>query len=147
MKKKIIFFSAIIFSLYSCKTPPETDNLLKTKSQEIQTLSLLFLGDIMAHAENFKMQDFNKIWTEVKPIFSKCDFVFGNIESPVDDRRPFSSYPEFNMKNSYPKAMIDAGINVFSLANNHTNDQKIDGILQTFLWAETNENSNKIYFS
>lgn len=147
MKKKIIFFSAIIFSLYSCKTPPETDNLLKTKSQEIQTLSLLFLGDIMAHAENFKMQDFNKIWTEVKPIFSKCDFVFGNIESPVDDRGPFSSYPEFNMKNSYPKAMIDAGINVFSLANNHTNDQKIDGILQTFLWAETNENSNKIYFS
>ena len=147
MKKKIIFFSAIIFSLYSCKTPPETDNLLKTKSQEIQTLSLLFLGDIMAHAENFKMQDFNKIWTEVKPIFSKCDFVFGNIESPIDDRRPFSSYPEFNMKNSYPKAMIDAGINVFSLANNHTNDQKIDGILQTFLWAETNENSNKIYFS
>lgn len=147
MKKKIIFFSAIIFSLYSCKTPPETDNLLKTKSQEIQTLSLLFLGDIMAHAENFKMQDFNKIWTEVKPIFSKCDFVFGNIESPVDDRRPFSSYPEFNMKNSYPKAMIDAGINVFSLANNHTNDQKIDGILQTFLWAESNENSNKIYFS
>ena len=147
MKKKIIFFSAIIFSLYSCKTPPETDNLLKTKSQEIQTLSLLFLGDIMAHAENFKMQDFNKIWTEVKPIFRKCDFVFGNIESPVDDRRPFSSYPEFNMKNSYPKAMIDAGINVFSLANNHTNDQKIDGILQTFLWAETNENSNKIYFS
>ena len=147
MKKKIIFFSAIIFSLYSCKTPPETDNLLKTKSQEIQTLSLLFLGDIMAHAENFKMQDFNKIWTEVKPIFSKCDFVFGNIESPVDDRQPFSSYPEFNMKNSYPKAMIDAGINVFSLANNHTNDQKIDGILQTFLWAETNENANKIYFS
>ena len=147
MKKKIIFFSAIIFSLYSCKTPPETDNLLKTKSTEIQTLSLLFLGDIMAHAENFKMQDFNKIWTEVKPIFSKCDFVFGNIESPVDDRRPFSSYPEFNMKNSYPKAMIDAGINVFSLANNHTNDQKIDGILQTFLWAESNENSNKIYFS
>ena len=147
MKKKIIFFSAIIFSLYSCKTPPETDNLLKTKSQEIQTLSLLFLGDIMAHAENFKMQDFNKIWTEVKPIFSKCDFVFGNIESPIDDRRPFSSYPEFNMKNSYPKAMIDAGINVFSLANNHTNDQKIDGILQTFLWAESNENSNKIYFS
>ena len=147
MKKKIIFFSAIIFSLYSCKTPPETDNLLKTKSQEIQTLSLLFLGDIMAHAENFKMQDFNKIWTEVKPIFSKCDFVFGNIESPIDDRRPFSSYPEFNMNNSYPKAMIDAGINVFSLANNHTNDQKIDGILQTFLWAETNENSNKIYFS
>ena len=63
MKKKIIFFSAIIFSLYSCKTPPETDNLLKTKSQEIQTLSLLFLGDIMAHAENFKMQDFNIIWT------------------------------------------------------------------------------------
>ena len=147
MKKKIIFFSAIIFSLYSCKTPPETDNLLKAKSQEIQTRSLLFLGDIMAHAENFKMQDFNKIWTEVKPIFSKCDFVFGNIESPVDDRRPFSSYPEFNMKNSYPKAMIDAGINVFSLANNHTNDQKIDGILQTFLWAESNENSNKIYFS
>ena len=42
---------------------------------------------------------------------------------------------------------LDAGINVFSLANNHTNDQKIDGILQTFLWAETNENSNKIYFS
>ena len=146
MKKKFILFSAVIFSLYSCKTPPQTDNLLKT-NPEPQKLSLLFLGDIMAHTENFKMKDFNKIWTDVKLVFNECDFVFGNIESPVDDSLPFSSYPEFNMKNSYPEAMIDAGINVFSLANNHINDQKIDGIIQTFLWAEKTENSDKTYFS
>lgn len=117
-----------------------------------EELTLLFGGDIMAHEPNFKMKDYSKIWTGIKDLTSSCDLTFGNIEAPVAESIPLSSYPSFNMHENYVQAAIDAGFNVFSLANNHTNDKYKDGILQTMAFAEKTETASKnsdrkIYFS
>ncbi|MDE5899358.1 MAG: CapA family protein [Treponemataceae bacterium] len=100
------------------------------------TVTLLFAGDIMAHTPNFAMKDYARIWEDIAPIVQGADFAFANIEAPVDDSRPFSTYPNFNMNDAYPQAAIDAGFNVFSLVNNHTNDQRLEGMLATVRWAE-----------
>ena len=77
------------------------------------------------------MKDFSLIWKNVKPLFETEGLHFINLETPVHDKRPYENYPFFNVKKAYVEAALDAGFNVFSLANNHTNDQGKEGILET----------------
>lgn len=127
-----------IFLIFSCKTVPEIKS-----DEEPERLTLLFAGDIMAHKPNFNMKNYHKIWESIKPLVSGADFSFANIEAPVDQNLPFSSYPNFNMQPAYPEAAIDAGFNVFSLVNNHTNDQGLEGIKETRKWGLKTEESTK----
>lgn len=90
----------------------------------------------MAHTQNFNMADYSAIWDDIREQVSAADFSFANLESPVVEDRPFESYPTFNMKASYPAAAFDAGFNLISLANNHTNDQGTEGIKATARWAQ-----------
>lgn len=129
---------AAVFFLFSCKSLPETE-----KTEEPERLTLLFAGDIMAHRPNYSMKNYSKIWNDIKPLVSGADFSFANIEAPVNKNMPFSPYPDFNMQPSYPEAAIDAGFNVFSLVNNHTNDKGLEGINETRKWAEKIEEDSK----
>ena len=116
-------FSLALFSCQSAKRPRS------------KNLRLLFAGDIMAHTQNFSMADYSLIWDDIREQVSAADFSFANLESPVMEERPFESYPTFNMQPSYPAAALDAGFNLISLANNHSNDQGSEGINSTALWA------------
>lgn len=131
--------TAAVFFLFSCKSLPETE-----KTEEPERLTLLFAGDIMAHRPNYSMKNYSKIWKDIKPLVSGADFSFANIEAPVNKNMPFSPYPDFNMQPSYPEAAIDAGFNVFSLVNNHTNDKGLEGIKETRKWAEKIEEDSKL---
>ncbi len=99
--------------------------------KEYSVLSLAFTGDLMAHSENYKTSDYSLIYKDVESIFKKSDLVFTNLETPVDNSKPYSSYPSFNVHGEYVEAAINAGINVFSLANNHSNDLNKDSMLET----------------
>jgi len=101
------------------------------KSVEKGSISLLFAGDVMAHKPNYTPGNFDRIWVDVKDLISSADLAFANIEAPVAEKLEWSTYPAFNMHQSYIQAAMDAGFDVFSLANNHTNDQLLDGINQT----------------
>ena len=131
--------TAAVFILFSCKSLPETE-----KTEEPERLTLLFAGDIMAHRSNYSMKNYSKIWKDIKPLVSGADFSFANIEAPVNKNLPFSPYPDFNMQPSYPEAAIDAGFNVFSLVNNHTNDKGLEGINETRKWGEKIEEDSKL---
>jgi len=116
------------------------------------TINLLFGGDIMAHNENYIVDDYNKIWASVKDDIHKSDLAFANIESPLDQTKEASAYPYFNMKKDYIKSAIDAGFNVFSLCNNHTFDKGLNGIKETNrtvteLSTEYKEKGRDLYFS
>ena len=168
MKKyPVIIVTFLVF--FSCKSVPKesTDFILDTKipvsernifeaprvyQPENEELTLIFAGDIMAHTPNYNMKNYDKIWNGISDITTKSDFTFGNIEAPVAEKLPKSSYPSFNFHEDYIDAAIKAGFNVFSLANNHTNDQYKTGILQTIEFAEKKEKSSAnterpIYFS
>ncbi|MGI5106602.1 CapA family protein [Treponema socranskii] len=116
----------------------------KNDREEIQhDLTLLFAGDIMAHKPNYSMSDHSLIWKDITPLALSCDFSFANIEAPVDDSIPYATYPRFNMHSEYPEAAIRAGFNVFSLVNNHSNDQGLSGMKHTREWAEKTESAHK----
>jgi len=94
-------------------------------------LVLGFIGDIMAHNVNYNMEDYSLIYRAVEPTLQADDLTFGNLEFPVDPRLPRSTYPRFNNHPDYVQAAIDGGIEVFSLANNHSSDWGIGSIAQT----------------
>ncbi len=126
--------------------------LLPTLVSADSDITLLFGGDVMAHNSNYAVKDFNDIWKDVKPIIQGSDLAFANIEAPVDSTRPVSSFPQFNMSAGYLQAAIDAGFSVFSLTNNHSNDQGLMGMQETFKTCEKltekyAESGRELYFS
>ncbi len=126
-KLLVLAISALLsLAFFSCQS---------AKRPRSKNLRLLFAGDIMAHTQNFSMADYSLIWDDIREQVSAADFSFANLESPVMEERPFESYPTFNMQPSYPAAALDAGFNLISLANNHSNDQGSQGIKATALWA------------
>ena len=145
MKKNLKFyyflFAAVILILSSCTST--------SKASKTSELTLSFSGDIMAHDVNFKMKDYNRIYDDIRDILLNDDLTFGNVETPVCEERPLSTFPFFNVHKDYLKAAIDGGFDVFSFANNHTNDQGIQGIDGTIknFNALKEEYKNKELFS
>lgn len=169
VKRFSFIFLCILF--FSCKSSQiekkevveqkkqiETENQIETeKSTTIQKkqnneITLLFGGDIMAHTVNYAITDYAKIWKDITPLLQSSDLAFANIEAPIDTTKKHSSWPNFNMTYNYVNASITAGFNVFSLCNNHTNDQGLTGIQETakttkaLQTAAKNQNKD-IYFS
>jgi hypothetical protein len=115
---------------------------------ETQRLYLSFLGDIMIHTVNYLTPDYGDIYVSLRPILLRDTLSFANLEFPVDQTRPYSSFPCFNAPREYLQAAVDAGIDVFSLANNHAADQEVRGITQTLksLEAVGRSSFHRIYY-
>mgnify|MGYP006266329895 CR=1 FL=1 len=94
-------------------------------------IRLTFLGDIMAHTVNFTMADYARIYEDVREELLADDLTFANLETPVVPSHPYESYPRFNVHPEYAEAAVDAGVEVFSAANNHTTDRGPSGITET----------------
>lgn len=124
----------------------------RTVSGKDSVLTLTFLGDLMAHRPNFTMDNYHKIYESVKQQLLVDDLTFINLEAPIDNERQFQTYPRFNVHDSYVRAAIDSGIEVFSVANNHINDWGLSSIIGTQrafdrLAQYAQQKQNKIYAS
>lgn len=144
-------FIIFVFILTACagtpvQTPqPETPPVVETEKEKTdmpvppETLTLTFAGDIMAHTPNFSMSDYSLIYKDIEQILKNDDLSFCNLETPVHPGRPYENYPTFNVQPPYAEAAVNAGFDVFSLANNHTNDQGLEGIQETAAYFATLE--------
>jgi poly-gamma-glutamate synthesis protein (capsule biosynthesis protein) len=94
-------------------------------------LSLTFIGDIMGHDVNYRVRDFRDIYRGVERVFLSDGLTVANLEFPVDSTRPETGYPYFNGTSPYVRAAVEAGVDAFSLANNHAFDGGEAGIFQT----------------
>lgn len=124
-------FTVLLVCISSCSSLNQQNGPYDTDSGPGKTLELAFTGDIMAHEVNYRMGNYSKIYENIKPALKSADLCFGNLEIPVVDSLPLSTYPRFNVHTPYVRAAVDAGFTVFSLANNHANDQGSGGILAT----------------
>jgi poly-gamma-glutamate synthesis protein (capsule biosynthesis protein) len=98
---------------------------------EPRRIRMTFLGDVMAHKANFQMASYDDIYAAVAPLLRADDLTFANLEFVIDPDRPYATYPRFNVQPGYVEAAIRAGMDVFSLANNHSYDAGRQGALQT----------------
>lgn len=132
MKKRHrkIFTICLIFSVFFVILS-ETSSTLFAEPY-LPSLDLTFTGDLMAHTSNFRMADYSLIYKDIEYITRNDDLTFTNLEVPVVADQPYENYPNFNIQPPYVEAAINAGFDVFSLANNHTNDQFAKGIASTY---------------
>ena len=109
--------------------PVGSDNTCSDRNvSRTPPLVLTFAGDLMAHTVNFNMKDYALIYKDIEKILHSDDLSFVNVETPVCDTLPLSTYPTFNVHTSYLRAAAHAGFDIFSFANNHTNDHGVIGI-------------------
>ena len=149
LRSVVLPFCTVLIAvlLFSCATavPPELPDqeVGPVHEETVQEqaaparLTVVFGGDVMAHTENTSMDDYSQIWQAVARDIQDGDLAFANLETPVSDTLPYRSYPAFNIHSEYADAAVQAGFNVLSLCNNHTNDQKLAGIRSTQSWADS----------
>lgn len=162
-KRNSVFIS-LVFLLLSCTSTKQNETLPDCFSDGTpvitsenafssrDTILITFCGDIMAHKPNTSISDYNEPFKDIKTLLSQSNLSIANLETPVYKDKPYSTYPFFNVHEEYVEAALNSGINVFSLANNHSNDQNLEGIKATKKYFDglrtSSQNSErKIYSS
>ncbi len=124
-------FIGLILSIININFKPNTnDSHIVIKKDKEYNLSLIMVGDALIHGAVYKdaysngTYDFKKMLTYIKPIVKPYDLAFYNQESIIGGKEiGLSTYPTFNSPDEIGEAMLDAGFNLISLANNHTLDR------------------------
>ncbi|KAA6333935.1 Capsule biosynthesis protein CapA [termite gut metagenome] len=118
--------------------------LTGAKAQIKDTLTFAFTGDIMMglnypeSAPMLPQEDGKLLFSDVASILRRADMAFGNLEgvlldkggSPKHCSNPSICYT-FRMPERYAAHLVDAGYDVMSVANNHTNDFGEAGYIST----------------
>lgn len=104
---------------------------IKQKEPEMYTVSIASIGDILIHSPVYKdayigndKYDFSKMLKHVKPYLESADITVANSESVIGGTEiGLSSYPAFNSPYEVGDALKDVGVDVVTMANNHTLDR------------------------
>jgi 2',3'-cyclic-nucleotide 2'-phosphodiesterase (5'-nucleotidase family) len=114
-----------------------------TSQPNVHTLRLLAVGDVLLHmpliqyAKEGDSYHFDKIFTPIAPVLKGYDVAFYNQESIIGGGDKFSGYPCFNAPPQIGETMLRLGFNIVSLANNHTLDKNVQGVLHSVaFWKE-----------
>lgn len=148
IKKACLIF--LLLLLTSCNTnenkesdvsePIQQENQIDTveetehpvpKEPEIYTASVSAIGDILIHNSVYEdaeiapnQFDFSKMFERVKPYLERTDITIANSESIIGGQElGLSSYPAFNSPYEVGDILKDVGVDVVSMANNHTLDR------------------------
>jgi poly-gamma-glutamate synthesis protein (capsule biosynthesis protein) len=108
------------------------------QSQEENSVTLLFTGDIMGHDTQINAAwdslsgeyYYDNCFQFVKPIFEKADFTICNLEVTLAGP-PFKGYPQFSSPDALAVALKNAGVDVLATANNHSCDRRKQGVERT----------------
>lgn len=134
--KKLVFICFLL--LFSCTVNNNTKGSSTINTSEVKEeyeVSLVACGDNLIHhtiyksAYNNGTYNFLSIIENIKPYISNFDLAFINQETILGgEELGLSSYPRFNSPYEIGDAIVDAGFNLISLANNHTLDRGEEAI-------------------
>ena len=139
-RKAYIYSNQAILSQKVASQSAETFSDLRkyreTLPQRKETGSMIAVGDISYSRGVERMvkknKDINFPFLKVKDYFQSADIVFGNLETPItagreimDNEMVFRSDPET------ANALKEAGVDIVSLANNHSSDFGNIGVIDT----------------
>lgn len=121
---------------------PSSPALQETRTQ----ITLSAVGDILIHDTVYKdaykkgqgkTYQFDPMFARVKSLMEKADLTFANQESIAGGAEiGLSSYPMFNSPFQISDTLKQAGVDIVSIANNHTLDRKEQAILNAIEYYE-----------
>ena len=117
---------------------------LLEESQEPQNLSISLIGDILMDGSvraHINKNGFNYPWDGVRNYFQKDDITIGNLETSITNNGTKWPNKQFNFRSDPRniKAMEEAGIDVVSLANNHSLDYGYNGLIDTLGYIDNSK--------
>lgn len=120
------------------------DPLPKADLQEVKSLRLFAVGDIMHHLEQAQRVDrglsaAKDEFSLIRPFFHQADLVIGNFESTSNSNKALSGYPMFNTPEAIFPALKDAGFRILTTVNNHSLDTGISGVESTIKKIRDND--------
>ena len=103
-----------------------------------ETLSLLFIGDVMGHGPQIKSAwvdstesyDYNGVFAPLKKVMQNRDFAVANLEVTLAGP-PFDGYPQFSSPDALAEGLRNNGVDVLVTANNHSCDRRLNGVVRT----------------
>ncbi|KQL53983.1 capsular biosynthesis protein [Heyndrickxia shackletonii] len=121
-----------------------TTRTLSVKTKEFHSSAVIGgIGDVLIHDwvyEDAKTKygyDFKPIFQNVKAIMKKPDLLIANQEStPGGAQLGVSSYPCFNSPYEIVDAIMDAGVDFVTTANNHVLDKGEKGLLSALTYYD-----------
>jgi poly-gamma-glutamate synthesis protein (capsule biosynthesis protein) len=86
-----------------------------------------------AHFKSKRMQDFDysTCFRYVQPIFETADLMIGNLEMTLSNKGKYSGYPMFRTPDAFAYYLKDAGFDLLTTCNNHSNDGFLYGLEHT----------------
>lgn len=150
MKRLLTYWMVITFIvlLSACVSRVSERSQAVEETSRIDNLSrvsVVAVGDNLIHNTIYEAAyhngtyDFRPFYQAIKPFISAHDLAFINQETMLGGvELGLSSYPSFNSPVEVGEALIDAGFNLFSIANNHTLDRGEQAIINTveFFWRK-----------
>ncbi len=111
---------------------------------DIRDLKLVLTGNVMAHIPQIEQAhigdgkyDFSPSFEVIAPYLQSGDFTVTDLEgmqagpdvvSAGWGVRGYTGFPEFNAPDELSEALYEAGVNVFTFANNHALDRGLEGL-------------------
>lgn len=102
-------------------------------------VTMQFTGDMLSEMQQNEAcktpsgYDYRPVFARVKPLLRDCDYLVGNLETPVAGRA--LGYTDrlycFNTPEAFLDAIADAGFDLVSTANNHCMDRGLEGLCRT----------------
>lgn len=106
----------------------------------VHRVKMTVVGDLMVH--DWQLADalnqsngtyhFDYSFDQVKDLLSNADLTVGNLETVLAGKdADFTGYPMFNTPEAFAESLRNAGFDLLTTANNHSNDRKEAGVLRT----------------
>ena len=134
--RRLVFIIIVCFTAAICWG--QKQYVFRMKNTHKHYVRLLFAGDAMQHGPQIKaawnsqtkQYNYEANFRYLEPYIEEADINIVNVETsfPGSD---YCGYPRFRSPDAYFNAMVDAGFNVFALANNHVLDGGGQGMERT----------------
>ena len=98
-----------------------------------ETVRLAMMGDVLLHLRLAQYKDFTSSFASVAPLMQSYDYLIANQESPpVGNKYALSGYPQFSSPPHILRDIQNAGVDLVTIANNHTVDKGEGGVRTYF---------------
>ncbi len=119
-------------------TPTPTPSPTPTPRPDT-VITIRVVGDIMCHDRQLAgakqedgSYDMDPWFDEIRESIQCADLAIGNLETTfMGSAKDYQGFPKFNTPDAYADALKNAGFDVLTMANNHANDFRIEGITRT----------------
>lgn len=110
------------------KVEPEPEPEIKKES-----VRFAMTGDVLLHLRLAQYKDFTSSFQAVAPMLQSYDYLIANQESPpVGNKYALSGYPQFSSPPHIIRDIQKAGVDMVTIANNHTVDKGEGGVRTIF---------------